>query len=141
PPGFLGSLTPISEIVFVPSLAQAAFQVRLFAELPLTWTFPSTASSCSLGKPSEGATASNSLSRAFTVALRVEEETPPMAAQPPEAPAGGSGLSQRETRRMGAEPPARPDVGRELSPCSALTPASGSPRVSAATILMQVRVP
>src|SRR5439155_26880043 len=119
PPGFLGSLTPISEIVFVPSLAQAAFQVRLLAELPLTWTLPSTASSCSLGTPSEGATASNSLSSAFTVALRVEEETPPIVVDPPEAPEGGS----------------------ELSPITTLTAANGRPSVSAATILRQVRVP
>src|SRR6266446_5380510 len=61
PPGFLGSLTPISEMVVAPSLEQAAFQVRLLAGLPLTWTLPSTASSCSLGTPSEGATASNSV--------------------------------------------------------------------------------
>src|SRR5260370_31089999 len=119
PIGFFGSLTPISEIVFVPSLAQAAFHVRLLAALPLTWILPSTASSCSFGTPSDGATASNSLSRALTDALRVDEETPPMVVDPPEAPEGGS----------------------ELSPITTLTAASGRPSVSDATILMQVRVP
>src|SRR5206468_6320865 len=119
PPGFLGSLTPISEMVLAPSLAQAAFQVRLLAELPLTWILPSTASSCSLGTPREGATASNSLSSALTAALRVEEETPPIVVEPPDGPDGGS----------------------ELSPITTLIAVSGSPSVSAATILMHVRVP
>src|SRR5260370_27649161 len=119
PPGFFGSLMPISEMVVAPSLAQAAFHVRLLAALPLTWILPSTASSCSLGTPSEGATASNSLSSALTDALRVEEDTPPMVVDPPEAPEGGRGLS----------------------PITTLTAASGTTSLSHATIFIQVRGP
>ena len=33
-PGFVGSFSPFSEIVLVPSLAQAASQVRLFEDCP-----------------------------------------------------------------------------------------------------------
>ncbi len=100
-------------------MAQAAFQVRLFDALPFIWILPSTACNCSLGTPRLGATASSSLSSALTVDLRVEEETPPMVVEPPEPF----------------------EKGRELSPITTFTASSGRPKVSAATMLMAVRVP
>jgi len=80
---------------------------------------PSTASSWSAGAPSDGATASNNLASALTVDLRVEEDTPPTVVDPPDGPEGGSALS----------------------PIFSVIAPSGSPRVSAATMVMMVRVP
>ncbi len=72
-----------------PSFWQAAFQVSDLAELPFTWIFPSAAMSWSGVAPSAGATASNSLSSAFSVDFRVELETPPTVVEPPLEPETG----------------------------------------------------
>ncbi len=111
--------SPISEILAVPSLRQAACQVRLLLGLSFTRMWPSTASNCSGCAPSAGAAASNSLASAFSAALRVEEETPPTVVDPPEALSGG----------------------RSFDPIVSLIAPIGSPRVSAATWVMMVRVP
>src|ERR1700690_956225 len=89
PPGLRWLFSPISEILVTPSFWQAAFQVRLFAGLPFAWMRPSTACNCSAGTPIEGATASSSLANAFTLDLRVDDETPPTVVDPPEGPQGG----------------------------------------------------
>jgi hypothetical protein len=75
PPGFLGSLVPVSEIVCAPSLAQAAPSQALGC-IALHLILPSTAEADLWERPAR-ATASNSLSNALTVALR-GRETPPI---------------------------------------------------------------
>src|SRR5436853_4697628 len=92
PMGLRCSLAPTSEILPPPIFLQAATHVMLLLGLPLTRTWPSTASRSAGCAPSAGAAASKSLPSAWMPDLRVAELAPPTVVDPPDDPPGGRSL-------------------------------------------------